>query len=75
MNLNKYCLTAALVLLALGAWLYRVSTVHGCGPFFDVAYFSYSLHPDLPLEPYAAGTLGVLQPAYARSYLYVAFRC
>ena len=74
MNLKKYCFVAVIVVLGLWALLYRLRAVHGCGPFSDVAYFSYSLHPDLPLEPYAGGTLGVLQPTYARSYLYVAYR-
>ncbi|MDQ3829054.1 MAG: hypothetical protein M3361_07045, partial [Candidatus Tectomicrobia bacterium] len=44
----------------------------GCGPFFEQAIFTYSLHPDLPLASFAQGHLGVLQPTYARSYLYAA---
>ncbi len=36
--------------------------------------FTYSLHPDFPLEKFARGELGVLQPTYARSYLCVAYR-
>jgi hypothetical protein len=48
--------------------------VLGCGPFFEQAIFTYSLHPDLPLTSFAQGQLGVLQPTYARSYLYVAYR-
>ena len=46
----------------------------GCGPFFEQAIFTYSLHPDLPLASFAQGHLGVLQPTYARSYLYAAYR-
>ncbi|HRG99740.1 MAG TPA: hypothetical protein PLR99_26020 [Polyangiaceae bacterium] len=30
-------------------------------------------HPDLPLAPFVAGRLGVLQPTYARSHLVVAY--
>jgi hypothetical protein len=48
--------------------------VFGCGPFFEQAIFTYSLHPDLPLAGFAQGQLGVLQPTYARSYLYAAYR-
>ena len=48
--------------------------VFGCGPFFEQAIFTYSLHPDLPLAGFAQGHLGVLQPTYARSYLYAAYR-
>ena len=46
----------------------------GCGPFFEQAIFTYTLHPDLPLTSYAQGQLGILQPTYAQSYLYVAYR-
>ena len=45
-----------------------------CGPFFEQAIFTYSLHPDLPLASFAQGQLGILQPTYAQSYLYVAYR-
>ena len=46
----------------------------GCGPFFEQAIFTYTLHPDVPLTSYAQGQLGILQPTYAQSYLYVAYR-
>ena len=45
-----------------------------CGPFFTDAIFVYSKHPDFPLENFAAGKLGVLQPSWARSYLVAAYR-
>jgi hypothetical protein len=45
-----------------------------CGPFFSNAIFVYSKHPDFPLERFAAGQIGVLQPNYARSYLVAAYR-
>lgn len=31
-------------------------------------------HPDLPLDHFASGRLGILRPTYARSYLVVAYR-
>ena len=31
-------------------------------------------HPDVPLEKYAAGHLGIVHPSFARSYLVVAYR-
>src|SRR6185437_14398882 len=37
-------------------------------------YFTFSTHPDIPLNNYARGQLGILQPSYARSYLFVAYR-
>jgi len=49
-------------------------TQYGCGPWFPVAIFSYSTHPDLPLKDYARGQLGILQPTYWRKYLYIAYR-
>jgi hypothetical protein len=45
-----------------------------CGPFLEQAIFTYTLHPDVPLTSYAQGQLGILQPTYAQSYLYVAYR-
>jgi hypothetical protein len=47
---------------------------YACGPFSLDAIFTYSKHPDYPLEKYAQGELGILQPTYARSYLLVAYR-
>ncbi len=63
-----------LVLLLVGALLYTPRALFNCGPYFETAFFTYSLHPDFPLDAYARGELGILQPTYARSYLYVAYR-
>src|SRR5215813_10077722 len=46
----------------------------GCGPFSPEIIFTHTVHPDFPLERFARGELGVLQPTYARSYLLVAYR-
>jgi hypothetical protein len=46
----------------------------GVHQVFPTAIFSYEQHPDLPLSDYAGGRLGIVQPTYARSYLYVAYR-
>ena len=45
-----------------------------CGPFFTDAIFVFQKHPDYPLEKFARGNVGVLQPTYARSYLVAAYR-
>jgi hypothetical protein len=45
------------------------SCSEGAEPFSD-----FSLHPDVPLEKYAAGSLGIVHPSFARSYLVVAYR-
>ena len=49
-------------------------SVFACGPFSMEAVFVFKVHPVYPLENYARGELGIIQPSYARSYLYVAFR-
>ena len=45
-----------------------------CGPFSLDAVFTFTVHPEYPLENFARGEIGVVQPSYARSYLYVAYR-
>jgi hypothetical protein len=65
-------LIAIFVLLSI--LLCGQSPVYACGPFARDAIFSYVKHPDFPLDDFARGRLGVLQPTYARSYLYVAYR-
>jgi hypothetical protein len=45
-----------------------------CGPFFLDTIFIQRKHPDVPFEKYAAGSLGVVQPTYGRSFLVVAYR-
>lgn len=54
--------------------LYTTQIILGCGPFSKTAIFTYSAHPDFPLENFARGEIGVLKPEYARSYLVVAYR-
>jgi hypothetical protein len=51
-----------------------VQSTQACGPFFTDAIFVFTKHPDFPLERFAKGQLGVLQPSYARSYLVAAYR-
>jgi tetratricopeptide (TPR) repeat protein len=46
----------------------------GCGPFSMEAIFVFTAHPAYPLANFARGDIGVIQPSYARSYLYVAYR-
>ncbi len=54
-------------------WLFP-HWMYSCGPYFPHAVFTYKYHPDFPLENYAAGTIGIPQPVYARSYLVIAYR-
>jgi hypothetical protein len=45
-----------------------------CGPFFPRAITVYKVHPDFPLSQFAEGQIGIIQPTYARLYLFVAYR-
>jgi tetratricopeptide (TPR) repeat protein len=62
------------VTVMIAAVLLSATSRQACGPFQAEAIFTYSAHPDFPLDEFAAGQLGVLQPSYARSYLAVAYR-
>ena len=45
-----------------------------CGPFTLSTVFVFTVHPAYPLEKFAQGEVGVVQPSWARSYLAVAYR-
>lgn len=64
----------AVVAALLGIVLLTASSALACGPFTLEAVFVHTVHPSFPLERFAAGRIGVVQPTYARSYLYVAYR-
>src|SRR6266545_1074985 len=53
---------------------YQAPITLACGPFSLEAIFTFTVHPEFPLEKFARGEIGVGQPSYARSYLYVAYR-
>src|SRR2546423_11326915 len=63
---------AFLALIGLASFLFPPFT-RACGPFFTDAIFVYSKHPDFPLEQFAAGKLGVVEPGWARSYPVAAY--
>jgi len=64
--------TFALALVALMLLAARPSAA--CGPFSLDAVFTFTVHPEFPLEKFAAGQIGIVQPSFARSYLFVAYR-
>jgi len=70
---NSYKALLALALIISVSFI-RPQRTQACGPFFTDAIFVYSKHPDMPLENFAAGKLGVLQVSWARSYLVAAYR-
>jgi hypothetical protein len=63
-----------LLLLVLVAVLVAPRFTYSCGPFFEQTVFSYAESPNVPLTKFYAGELGVLRPAYSRSYLIIAYR-
>ena len=67
----QHIATIVLTCSLLTVW---VRTSEACGPFSLSAIFTYAKHPDMPLEPFVQGNIGVVQPSYARSYLYAAYR-
>lgn len=60
--------------IILTVWSLVPSPASGSGPFSERAIFSDVTHPDLPLENFIQGQLGVLQPTYTGPALYVAYR-
>ena len=64
----------ACALLLATVLLGLASPAFPCGPFFPQAVFTFTRHPDLPLENFLRGQLGIVLPTYSRSYLYLSYR-
>jgi len=69
--ISKLTRTVSAIVLLLVLFNY---SIFACGPFTLEAIFVFTVHPAYPLDRFAHGELGVIQPSYARSYLYVAYR-
>src|SRR5687767_15422327 len=67
-------LTRRFIALFLIVILLNSTAALACGPFTLEAIFVHTVHPTYPLAQFAAGRIGVVQPSYARSYLYTAYR-
>jgi hypothetical protein len=74
LNLKRNFRRSVFAVTLLFATLFQVPQSFACGPFAIEAVFSFSVHPEYPLEKYAAGSIGIVPPSYARSYLFVAYR-
>ncbi|MEO7970246.1 MAG: hypothetical protein ABI698_03025 [bacterium] len=66
--------TSLLTIALIAVMLAGPATALACGPFSLDTIFVFTVHPEYPLENFARGNLGMVQPSYARSYLYVAYR-
>ena len=71
--MTRKCLRSLVVVL-LAVLLLNATSALACGPFLIEAVFVHTVHPTYPVERFAGGRIGVLQPTYARSYLYVGYR-
>ena len=71
--MTRKCLRS-LVAVLLAVFFFNSTSAFACGPFVIEAVFVHTVHPTYPVERFAAGRVGVLQPTYARSYLYVGYR-
>lgn len=63
-----------MTLLVLLGILAAIPIIRACAPEGPSLAFTWEKHPDLPLNDFAAGKLGILQPSYARTYLVVSYR-
>lgn len=45
-----------------------------CGPSFTLPVFVATAHPDPDWDRFASGSLGLVQPTWTRSQLFVAYR-
>src|SRR5258705_3972953 len=72
--MNRKVQRSAFAIALLAVIVLQAPLAFACGPFSLGAVFSFSVHPEYPLEKFAAGEIGIVQPSYARSYLYVAYR-
>lgn len=74
MNPKKIWQALVALTLITGCLCLFPSRTSACGPFFTDALFVFTKHPDFPLEQFAGGKLGIVQPSWARSYLVAAYR-
>src|SRR5579859_4587930 len=63
-----------LLFFLLIALLVTPPSTYSCGPFSVETIFSYSESPNVPLDKFVAGDLGVLRPTYSSDYLIIAYR-
>jgi hypothetical protein len=73
-NIRKMVSQVVVFAVVASLLLAMPRSASACGPFFTDAIFVYKKHPDFPLARFAEGKIGVLQPSYARSYLFAAYR-
>lgn len=63
-----------LIIFVSAFWLYIPYSSIACGPFFEEMVFTYPNNPEMPVDSYYKGNLGIILPDYARIYLFAAYR-
>lgn len=71
--MKKIALLFSVVLL-IALFVAQVQPILACGPSFTVPVFGFESRPDLELESYANGRIGIIQPEYNWSFLFAAYR-
>lgn len=71
---DQFIRRLARCLLAVCLWLTSIAPAFACGPDFSHAVMVNGLHPDLPLQLFSEGHLGIIQAGWAKSYLIVSYR-
>ncbi|HSR68681.1 MAG TPA: hypothetical protein VLU25_12150 [Acidobacteriota bacterium] len=72
-SLLRFRLAALLAGLAAASGL-TAGLLWACGPAPPYILFSFSRHPDYPLQKYAQGNLGILLEDFSPGHLFVAYR-
>ena len=62
------------LILLIALWASSVTPIMACGPSFTEPVFAFETRPDLELESYANGQIGIVKPSYNRSFLFAAYR-
>jgi len=73
-QINSIPLRSIFAIALIVAILSQAPMSFACGPFTLSSIFTFKVHPEYPLDKFARGEIGVVEPSYARSYLYVAYR-
>src|SRR5436305_14334431 len=61
-------------LLAIGLLFHSYISAKACGPSYLQPIFVFEESPDLPLQEFAAGKIGIVLPTFGRKNLLIAYR-
>src|SRR5207247_10632330 len=61
-------------LVAIGLLFHSYISAKACGPSYLQPIFVFEGSPDLPLQEFAAGKIGIVRPTFGRKTLLIAYR-